>query len=1075
MIYASNQFQKFKVKCMRGKLQIKKVVAFICLNLSLVLISLSGYAQSKLVTGKITGSDNGLPLPGVTVKIKGSTQATGSKPDGTYSITAGSNETLVFSFVGFLNQEVVINGRSVINVSLSPDNKTLTEVVVVGYGTTKRKDLTGSVSSVTAEQIAKVPVTALDQALQGRSSGVQVTNNDGAPGGGVSVLIRGVGSLGNNDPLYVVDGYPITGGLNNINPNDIATMDVLKDASATAIYGVRASNGVVIITTKKGKKDGTQVSLDAYASLQSEPKKYKVLNAQQWVALANEDSKTENGFTPLPEWGNPSALRSIDWQDAVYRQGLKQNYNIAVRGGNDKVQSAFSAGYYNQKGIVLGSFFKRINLAMNIDYNVNSWLKSSSSAKYSRQNSLNPFGTGSLAQLTELIPTITGNKLTDQIKDANGNYGYYNPVNTYTKSWNNPVYTIETQDSKNLTNYFLANSSLEATLFEGLKIKTNFGINTSDYSGYYFTPSDTRAITQYGVGNQSTFNVYSQNANNTYEWLWENTISYNKTFGRHSIDFVGGVSEQENTNRYVGGSGNQLPSDAIRDLSQVKNLIATGGENSYSLASQFGRLSYKFADKYLATVTVRRDGSSKFFKGNQYGVFPSGSLAWRAKEESFLKGVNWLSDLKLRGSYGEVGNQAGIQLFQYLARYSSGGPATSGTNVGYPFGKIYQDGLALVNLDNKNLKWETSRQTDIGMDVAFLNSSLTLTVDYYKKDSKDFLLNILTPAQTGFSAAAQNVGSISNKGFEFALNYRHAIRDFNYGIGVNLTTVNNKLVSINKSTKFITNLITLPLNANGWATFSQTNIGQPVGEFYGYQSLGIFQTQAEIDALNAKSPTGHYQVASTQPGDRKFKDINGDGQITADDRTSLGSPIPKFYGGVNIDLSYKAFDFNAFFYGSYGNKIFNYQERNLESFQAPGFVGIENVSEQYYQNRWTPTNPSNRFARVTYNDDVSANNVASSVYVENGSYLRLRNVTLGYTLPAALTKKMSVTKIRFYIAAQNLFTITKYTGLDPEIGQASGTDPNNSNATTSNPTASGIDLGTYPSSKFYTLGLNVTF
>jgi outer membrane receptor protein involved in Fe transport len=394
--------------------------------------------------------------------------------------------------------------------------------------------------------------------------------------------------------------------------------------------------------------------------------------------------------------------------------------------------------------------------------------------------------------------------------------------------------------------------------------------------------------------------------------------------------------------------------------------------------------------------------------------------------------------------------------------------------VGYPFGKIYQSGLALTNLDNVNLKWETSKQTDVGMDVAFLNNSLTLTVDYYKKDSKDFLLNLLTPAQTGFTSATQNAGSISNKGFEFALNYRRSVKDFTYGVGVNITTVSNKLVSINKNTKFITNLVNLPLPANGWSTFSETNIGQPVGEFYGYQSLGIFQTQAEIDALNAKSPTGHYQVATTQPGDRKFKDINGDGQITADDRTSLGSPLPKFYGGLNIDLSYKAFDFNAFFYGSYGNKIFNYQQRNLESFQAPGFVGVENVSEQYYLNRWTPSNPSNRFARATYNDDVSANNVASSVYVENGSYLRLRNVTLGYTLPSALTKKISVSKIRFYIAAQNLFTITKYTGLDPEIGQATGTDPI-TGATITNPTGSGIDLGTYPSSKFYTLGLNVTF
>ncbi|MFA6084080.1 SusC/RagA family TonB-linked outer membrane protein [Mucilaginibacter sp.] len=1062
---------------MMRKLQFKNVVVFMGICLSFLMISISAYAQTREITGKVTAATDGATIPGATVRLKGTTTGTVTDVNGSFKLSVPGNSTLVVSILGFEPQELQVGASSVYNVRLAANVSKLNEVVVVatGYGTSRKRDVTGSISSVTADQVSKVPVVALDQALQGRASGVQVTNNDGAPGNSVTVLIRGVGSLGNNDPLYVVDGYPITGGLNNINPNDIASMDILKDASATAIYGVRASNGVVIITTKKGRKDGVQVSLDAYTSIQSEPKKYKVLNAEQWATLANENSKIENGFTPLPEWSNPSALRNVDWQDAVYRQGLKQNYNIAIRGGNDKVQSAFSAGYYNQKGIVLGSYFKRYNLGMNIDYTVNSWLRSSSSAKYSRQDNNNPFGTGSLATLTELIPTITGNKLTDQVKDANGNYGFYNPVNTYTKSWNNPVYGIETQDSKNLSNYFLGTSSLEATIIEGLKIKTNLGINSSDYSGYYFTPSDTRAIQQYGVGNQSTFNTYSQSANNSFEWLWENTISYNKSFGKHSIDFVGGVSQQENTFRNVGGNGNQLPSDFIRDLSQVKNLVAFGGQQTYTLASQFARLNYKFADKYLLTATVRRDGSSKFYEGHQYGVFPSGSIAWRAKEEDFLKNVNFLSDLKFRGSYGEVGNQSGIPLFQYLGRYTSGGPASSGTNVGYPFNKTYQDGLAYVNLDNTNLRWETSRQTDIGMDIAFLNNDLTLTVDYYRKDSKDFLLPIPTPTQTGLASSSQNVGSIRNQGFEIALNYRHSIKDFNYGIGVNITTVDNKLLSINRSTNFISNLVNLTTPANGWQNFSRTNIGQPVGEFFGYQSLGIFQTKAEIDALNAKSPTGYYQVASTQPGDRKFKDINGDGQVTADDRTSLGSPIPKFYGGFNLDASYKAFDFNAFFYGSYGNKIFNYQARNLESFQAPGFVGIQNVSQEYYLNRWTTTNPSNRYARTTYNDDVTGNNVASSVYVENGSYLRLRNVTLGYTLPAALSKKISVTKVRLYVAAQNLFTITKYTGLDPEIGQATGTDPNNNNSSASGPTASGVDVGTYPTSKFFTLGLNVTF
>ncbi|MBC7566751.1 MAG: TonB-dependent receptor [Pedobacter sp.] len=1056
---------------MMRKLTIRHFVGLITLSLFL-LISLSASAQTRQISGNVTSVDG--PLPGATVMIKGTTTGVVTDPKGSFKLAVPANGTLVISILGYDSQELVIGAANTYEVKLAANVSALNEVVVVGYGTTKRKDLTGSVSSVTAEQVAKVPVTALDQALQGRSSGVQVTNNDGAPGSGVTVLIRGVGSLGSNEPLYVVDGYPITGGLNNINPNDIASMDILKDASATAIYGVRASNGVVIITTKKGRRDGVEVALDAYTSVQSEPKKYKVLNAEQWATLANKTP----GFDRLPEWANPSALQNVNWQDEVYRSGVRQNYNLAVRGGGEKVQSSFSAGYFDQKGVVTGSYFKRINLGLNIDYDATKWLKSSSTAKYSRQNANNPFGTGALATLSELIPTIGGNKLTNQAKDENGNYGFYDPVNTYTRGWNNPLYTIESQDSKNLTNYFLGTTSLEATLFEGLKIKTNLGINTTDYSGYYFMPSDTRSLDQYGVASPNILNIYSQSANNTFEWLWENTVSYSKTFGEHAVDFVGGISQQKNEFRQVGGNGNALISDAIRDLSQVKNLVAFGNQQTFTLASQFARLNYKFMDRYLFTATVRRDGSSKFFEGNQYGVFPSGSIAWRAKEESFLKDVKFLSDLKLRASYGEVGNQAGIRPFQYLARYSSGGPATSPINVGYPFGGAYQDGLAYVNLDNQSLTWETSRQTDIGVDAAFLNGDLSLTVDYYRKDSKDFLLQIPTASQSGVTNSAQNAGSIRNQGFEVALNYKHTVNDFTYGIGLNVTTVKNKLLSITQNTSFIGNLVNLTTPANGWLQFSRTGIGQAVGEFYGYESVGIFQTQAEIDALNAKAPSGNYQGNSsqkTQPGDRKFRDVTGDGQITADDRTSLGSPIPKFYGGVNLDLAYKGFDFNAFFYGSYGNKIFNYQARNLESFQAPGFVGIQNVSEAYYKNAWSPTNLSNRYARVNYNDDVSANNVASSIYVEDGSYLRLRNVTLGYTLPSNVTKKLTMSRVRMYLAAQNLFTITKYSGLDPEIGQPTGTDPNNNNASSNNATASGVDVGTYPSSRFFTLGLNVTF
>lgn len=1044
----------------------------------------NSYAQDRQITGKVTAGDDGSNLPGVSVQVKGTTTGTVTAVNGNYSITAPSNATLVFSFIGYTKQEIVVGNRSVINVRIAPDATTLKEVnvVSVGYGTVRKKDLTGSVSSVSGTQLEKPPVATLDQALQGRASGVAVTSNDGAPGAGIQVQIRGVGSLGNNDPLYVVDGYPITGGLSNINPGDIASIDILKDASATAIYGNRASNGVVIITTKRGGTNGVQVSLDLLSSFQAKPKEYNVLNAQQWATLANQIAPID-GYTPLPEWSNPSALSNADWQNAAYRTGLKQQYNLSIRGGSDKAQSAFSAGYYDQRGIVLGSDFKRINLGLNQDYNAFKWLRSSSSLKYSRGDSQVAFGTGGqgasagIGYLSKLPPTITGNKYTNQISDGNGNFGFYNPTSPQVKSWPNPIYNIDTQNQKNLTNYFLGTTSLEATIYDGLKIKTNLGINTSDYSGYYATPTDNRAYNQYNASVASGQNYYSQNANNTFEYLWENTLSYSKTFGQHSIDFVGGVSQQQNTYRQIGASGNNLPSDALRDIGSIPILSNYyGNQVTYSLASQFARLNYKFMDKYLITGTVRRDGSSKFDNGHQYGTFPSGSIAWRAKQESFLKNVDAISDLKIRASYGQIGNQAGIGLFQYLGQYGSGGTATSSTNVGYPFNKLYQSGLVLTSLPNPNLKWETSDQTDIGLDASFLHGDLTLTVDYYDKKSRDFLLYIPVPAQTGFTTAARNVGSIDNHGIEVALTYNHTVKDFNYNVGLNITTVNNKLLSLATGQNFINNLGNLGFSGNGannWTTYSRSNVGGSVGDFYGFKTAGIFQSQAQIDALNAQAaakngPGIEYQP-NAKPGDRMFVDRNGDGKITADDQTDLGSPIPKFYGGLNLSASYKAFDINIFLYGTYGNKIYNYNEATLESFQnTTGAVGIQNISEQYYQNAWTPANQSTRYSRITSND-ADGNSRPSDQWVENGSYLRLRNLQLGYTLPASLTKKLFVTKVRVYLASQNLFTITKYSGNDPEIGIPADVNGNR------NVTAQGIDVGTYPSSKFYTVGLNVTF
>jgi TonB-dependent starch-binding outer membrane protein SusC len=1057
------------------------VTALFCLQLS--------FAQTSVVKGKVTSGDNALAA--VTVQVKGLKTATQTNLDGEFSVEASPTATLIFTAIGYTPLEVKVNNRMVVNVQLESSSKVLDQVVVIGYGTQKRKDVTGAISSVTAATIEKVPVTTVDQALQGRAAGVQITNNDATPGGNVSVLIRGIGSLASNGnaPLYVIDGYPTTGGINNINPNDIASMDVLKDASATAIYGIRAANGVVIITTKKGFKNKIQVSLDGFASVQSKPRQYDLLNAREFATLSNEVEAADltNTYHGLPIWQTPDQLHNVDWQDAIYRNGLTQNYTIGIRGGSDKVQTAMSVGYYNQKGIIIGSFFKRYSLNLNLDYQPTKWLKSSTSVKYSYQDANTALGTGTngLLNIATNPPTMDGgSNLTTAIKDANGNYGFYNPLNNIVSGFGNQIRSVYTNQYQNLTNYILATTSLEINIFNGLKFKTNLGTNVNNFSSFYLQPQDNRASLQY-PGSIVTPATYTQRMNKTFEWLWENTLSYDKTFGLHTINFVGGISAQENTWTGMGGTGIP-PNTVTRDLSLVSNLVLdqnipgtnTGnGQNVYTLASTFARITYQFADKYMLTGTIRRDGSSKFDEDHRYGVFPSAAVGWRIKNESFLKEATWLHDLKLRGSYGEVGNEAPIGLFQYQSLYagnyaSSVNGSVNGVtldNLGYPFNKIYQNGIAQIQPANPNLKWETDKQTDIGIDAGFLNGALTFTVDWFKRDSKDFLLNLRSPAQTGYNFITRNVGSMRNTGFEFAANYNgNTGKSFTYGIGLTFTTIKNELTSIASGTDFVTNFGGLNLNGfQDWSEFTRSYVGRPVGEFFGLKSLGIFQSQAQIDALNAKAPGGIYRPGSTPaPGDRYFADITGDGLVNADDRTFIGNPQPKFFSGLNLDATYKAWDINLYFYASVGNKILNYVESNLESLARRGGVGSQNVSREYYENHWTPTNPSDRYARALGNggDNSTLNNVPSSVWIEDGSFLKLKNVSIGYTFPTKLLNRFSISRIRAYVSSQNLFVITKYSGLDPEIGIQGG-----------NATQNGVDAGTYPSSRYFTLGLNVTF
>jgi TonB-dependent starch-binding outer membrane protein SusC len=1071
------------------EIEIKGLTGLIAFVFSFLVLSSDLLAQSREVSGTVTASDDNTAIPGTNIIIKGTTTGTTTDAEGKFSLSVNDNSAVLeISSIGYGTQEIVVGTQTMINVVMNPELTTLSEVVVIGYGSQKREDVTGSISSVSAATLEKVPVTSLDQSLQGRAAGVQIVNNDASPGGNVSVLIRGIGSLANggNKPLYVVDGYPTSEGINNINPNDIATIDVLKDASATAVYGVRAANGVVIITTKKGLKDKVQVSFDAYTGFQSKPPQYDLLNAQEWATLSNdvEANDVTNTYKGLDLWDTPSALHSIDWQNAMFRNSVTQNYSVAVRGGNDKVQTAVSFGYYDQKGIVLNSYFKRYTAGLNLDYQATKWLKSSTSVKYSYQDSNNPYGTGQLFNLVINPPTLDGgNNLTNEIKDGKGNYGFYNPVQPNVFKFSNPVYTVETNEYENINNYVLATSSLEATILEGLKLKTNAGINLNLFSGSFFQPEDARANAQYPAAAIAQAN-YRQNLNNNFEWLWENTLAYDKTFGIHAINFVAGVSAQQNTQTLMGGSGIP-PNNSTRDLAQSSNVIFDqygNGRRISTLASEFARLTYQLNDKYMITGTVRRDGSSKFGDGKKYGTFPSAAVGWRIKNESFLKDVTFLDDLKLRASWGRVGNQTPIDLFQYQAWFVGNFPANYNgggkDNFGYPFNKTYQNGAGQIQPANPDLKWETDEQVDIGLDAAFLQGSLTFTADWFSRDSRDFLLRLKAPAQTGYDFVTRNVGSMNNKGIELALNYTGKIgSDFQFGAGLTFTKIKNTLTGLTSGTTFVSNFGppdgtvtlagpqngTVTLTGQGWDEFSRSYVGRSVGEFFGYKSLGIFQTQEQIDQLNANAPGGIYYRAATRPGDRYFADITGDGKVDANDRTSIGSPQPKAFGGLTLDGTYKAWDFNIYFYGSFGNKIMNYVESHLESFQKRGSEGVQNVSQEYYDNYWKPDRPSDRYARALPNDDNTLNSVPSDVWVEDGSFVKLKNLTIGYTFPNSLLNRASISRLRLYASSQNLFFITKYTGLDPEIGIQGG-----------NATQNGVDNGTYPSSRTFTIGLNVT-
>lgn len=998
------------------------------------------------VSGRVVGSD-GKPLPGVTVLVRGTTIGSTTSVDGTFALRAPEGSTLLFSFIGYIAQPVVVTSANAsnINVTMREDTQKLNEVVVVGYGTQERGSVTGAISSANGAELARQPVPDVTQALQGKVSGVTITSNGGAPGGaaGTSIRIRGITSAGNNNPLFVVDGFPLPDGgdsqLNAISPDDIETIDVLKDASATAIYGVRAANGVVLITTKHGKNGQAAVDVNAYAGVQTVARRLSLLNAEQYAVINNENRIAAGKPIVVDRLRDPAALGAgTDWQDLVFRRARIQNYSLGVRGGSDKANYALSASYFQQDGIVIGSNFERYTLRANGEVKVGRILKVGNNIQLThlsdRQISSNGDGNGgeygTIQQLIR-IPAIIQPYRSD---------GYYYEPSGGTDNFieENPLASTQRSDQRFVRNRILTTFYAELEPLKGLRFRTNVGADLNFTTFNQFNPSAPPF-----PGVTSRYATASATANSSYSpsYLIENTATYDKLIAdKHQITLLLGQSAQQ-------FNGNGLSAYRQGYLRNDLRVISTGPINTnlsndgyinspQNLASYFGRLNYDYAGKYLFSATARYDGSSVFPPGDKFGFFPGVSVGWRISEEDFLKGNSAISNLKIRAGYGRVGNPLNAGRFAYLYSINFG--------ITYPFGPngTINTGGAPTRLANPNLRWENNDQTNIGIDVGFLENRIEASIDLYNRNSPNLIAPVPVSLASGtYESVNTNAASAYNRGIDFSLTTRNFIGsngDFSWTTTATLSAFKTKLESLGLGVPY-----------NGFGTLAGDAIvryaaGQPFGSFYGYVADGLFQTADEVKSAAT-------QQSGTAPGDIRFKDLNGDGVITAADRTFIGRPTPNFTFGITNTLAYKGFDLSFFINGSQGNKIYNQNRYLLESALYGSFSG-----GTITLNRWTGPGTSNDVPRAI-DSDPNRNLRVSSHFVEDGSFVRLKNLTLGYTLPQSVLSRISSKQIRVYVTGQNLITLTHYTGFDPEVS------------------ASGVDLGIYPQARVFTGGVNIGF
>ncbi|GAB4010703.1 TonB-dependent receptor [Spirosoma migulaei] len=989
------------------------------------------------VSGRVTG-ENGEGLPGVNVVIKGAIRGTNTDTDGRYQLSVpNAGTTLVFSFVGYTSQEAMVGNRTTLDIQLLPDNKSLNEVVVVGYGTVKKSDLTGAVAKVGETNIKATPIPSLDRAMQGRAAGVQVVSNSAAPGGSSTIRIRGSGSVNaSNDPLYVIDGFPTT-GLNSINTDDIESIDVLKDASATAIYGSRGSNGVVLVTTKRGKAGKTVISYNAYYGIQTVRRKIPLLNAQQFADFVNE-ARVNGGAQPYFNGSSadqplPSSLgEGTDWQSQIFRAAPIQSHQLAASGGSDKSRYAISFGYYNQQGIVLNSNFKRYTLRANLDNNLTSRLK----AGLTMQGA---FTTGNNAKTD--VDGNGGGGVTSSALSYAPNFQVYNADGSYYKNTgalngygvDNPLAVANEITNVGTTIRILANSYLDYTIIDGLTFRTSFGADLQTTKTNSYATRLSLAGSSLG-GGASITNVQSIG------WLNENTLNYTRQLTpKHSLNALLGYTIQGLAIENVGATANTFTNDfaLYNNLGAGSSLVApSSGASDWRLISYLARINYGFDDRFLLTLTGRRDGSSRFGPNEKFGFFPSGALAWKLANEKWIKSLPAISDAKLRLSYGLSGNQE-IGNYRYLANISSSS---------YILGGQLNSGAYTSSIANPDLRWEKNAQFDAGLDVGILNNRIQFTADYYIKTTSDLLFNVGVPTSSGFSTTLKNIGSVQNKGLELSLNTINIDKGgFRWTSEFNITFNQNKILTLDGRQEFTTGT-----DAVIFATSINPillRVGSPLGNFYGRVMDGIFQNQAEVDASAQKT--------TAKPGDIRYKDLNNDGAINDNDRAIIGNANPKFFGGFNNTFSFKGFDLNIFVQGNSGNQILNYG-----SFDLLNLTGGNNQSARVLD-RWTPTNPSTTIPRA---NSAGGSRILSSFQVEDGSYLRVKNISVGYNLPRDLLSRLAIASAKIYVTAQNWITITKYTGYDPEVNRYG-----------SSSLSQGLDYGGYPAAKTVLVGLNLKF